>query len=110
MEAELPRSRSSILRSETNKAKDIKPGPTKHALYLNGPAFEDFAAFLTQRANPSNKDIATELGIGISTVYYARKGGNITAVFASALLKKARGTAYRFEDLVREGEPLQAAA
>lgn len=110
MEAFLPRSAASIRRSETNKAKGIKPRPSRHATYLNLAAFEAFIAERLRKPEPTNEDIASYLELGTSTVFAARKGNPINGPFVGALLKRIRGTDYRFEDLAVEGEPVKAAA
>ncbi len=110
MEAQLPRSPASLRRSQTNKARGIRPGRSRHAAYLNADMFDDFIAAAMGRTAPSWKDIAEFLDTGTSTVFNAYRGDSINGAFIAALAKKLGDTGYSLDDLVYGGEPKAKAA
>jgi hypothetical protein len=81
------------------KERGIQPKRTRHGLRLNVPAFNDAMA---QRKKTSHRDIADYLDLGTGTVSDARNGKAISDAFVAAVMKKIRGSRYRYEQLFVE--------
>lgn len=72
---------------QTNKARGIRPGPSRHQLLLNQPEFRKFMASKgVSLTRP--QDVAAYLDLGCSIVYNALGGKPLTGPFVSALAKK----------------------
>ncbi len=91
-------------RSRTMKARGIQPKRTRHGLRLNRDAFN---AAMAKRNKISHRDIADYLELGTGTVSEARRGNPISDAFVSAVMKKMRGTRYRYEQLFVEYDPTE---